>query len=280
MAVSSQAITQQKDLALLGQPTVLFEAIQTAAAIVPLSEIEAAEEELSTLTVETDEDSRRATALAGKFSGWSSRISDYWKGLGKPYYERYKMFGRAASDGVVISGDTPVTIVGSTRLDNGKLAAESKNREFLRQQKERDRKRQESLNKAVESDVKSLNDRIADAADNGDMATARELIAERDMVANVPVIMTQKPDIGDAAQGTKVEWSLVPKTGLMDLIKAVADGTVPLYHEVTVKGETEMRALFDLSSVVANQNVRAMGMNLNWPGIVTKEDVSLRTRKS
>ncbi len=276
----NKAITQQNDLALLGQPTVLFEAIQAAAEIVPLADIEAAEEELSKLVVETEEDCQRATALAGKFSGWGSRISDYWKGLGKPYFERYKMFGRAASDGVVIAGENPATIVGSTRMDNGKIAAESKVRAYVKLKKEREIVRQERITKAVESDVKSISQRIEDAFDNGNTVLARELMAERDMVSTVPVIMTQKADIGGAAQGTKVNWSLKPNTGLMEIIKAVAAGTVPLYHEVTVKGEKEMRPILELNEVVANQQVRAMGMNLNWPGIVTEEDVTLRTRKS
>ena len=45
------------------------------------------------------------------------------------------------------------------------------------------------------------------------------------------------------------------------------------------QGREEMRPLFLINEVVMNQATRAMGKNLNWPGVVLEDDITLRTRK-
>lgn len=270
-------ISEPNELAVIGQAETAAVILREAAALAPNAEIVQAEINLANLVVDTEEQSQAATALAGRFSGWSTKIETYWKGLGRPDYDRYKLFNRMASEGIKIEG---MEIPGTDRLNQAKCAAESKVRAFLHEKKQRDAKRQEALNRAVASDVQTIDRRIEAAADSGNMAAVRELRREREMTAQAPVIVAPPVNIGGAAQSEVVKWSIAPDTGLMDLVKAVAAGAVPLYHEVSLKGgHKEMRPLFLVNEVVLNQKARSMGKNLHYPGVVLEDDINLRTRK-
>ena len=174
-----EPVTNVKELAVIGPPDTTIAVLRDAALIAPIDAVVAAEMEVAGLVVETEEQSRIATALAGRFSGWSSRIQTYFKGLGKPYYDRYKIFNRIASDGVKAEG---VEIPGSDRLNKSKTAIEAKVRAFIQKSKAQAAQRQQAINRAVASDVKTLNNRIAELFDNGCVADARKLMAERDVV--------------------------------------------------------------------------------------------------
>ena len=269
-------VTEPKELAVIGPPDTTIAVLHSAALIAPIYTVLQAEKEVAELKVETEEQSREATALAGRFSGWSSKIEAYFKGLGKPHYDRYKIFNRLASEGVK---SLDVEIPGADRLNKSKIAAEAKVRAFIQASKKQTAQRQEAINRAIASDVRSIDQQIADLFDSGKPAEARKLAAEREIISQTPVVIAAPVDIGGAAVGETVKWSIAPDTGLMDLVKAVAAGTVPLYREVTVKGVKEMRPIFIVNEVVMNQATRAMGKNLNWPGVVLEDDISLRTRK-
>jgi hypothetical protein len=137
-----------------------------------------------------------------------------------------------------------------------KVQAYAKEQERIRLEKAREEAA--AARKAAEE--QRLQDAIA-AEEAGEKAEAEQILNE--VVMPAPSIV-QVPQVKAAGQVTKTTYS-AQVTNLMQLVKAVAAGTVPLQ---ALKADEPF----------LNSQARAFRQGLNYPGIVVKENTSTHFR--
>lgn len=249
--------------------------IATMAALVPVADVVALEKIAEECRIESDEDLDVAVARAGRALGWADKLAKAWEPRKQFFWTRYKAINAAIDSGVELNG---ATVVGASRLKKIRDKFEAAAKQYARSRESDAARKQKIMDGMVSSGKKEIEDTIEDAAARGDMQTVREL--RRDLEAVQPVVIMERPlDVQGAAVSEPCIWKLEDEAGMMALVKAVASGQVPLYHNIKVKGEEQRRCLFDLSDPVVNQSVRKMGMGLGWPGIRIEKDMKFAIEK-
>jgi len=231
----------------------------------------------SSLLITTDEELQDATDRAFRLSRTQEKLLKFWAGPKEYYYRRYKTVMSLTENGIPEKG-----VVGSSRLDAVRKLFDDAVRKFHRARKEETLRRQESINRAYREDSAEVERRAREAALQGDMKKAREIKAEAEsLAAGVATIIPRPIEVSGMSLGESCKGSVDSPEDMMRLVKAVADGTVPLFHKMQARGgggEVD-RCIFEVSTPVLNQKVRELGKSLNYPGVTVREDISISVRK-
>lgn len=243
--------------------------ITEAANTVPVADVIALEALADSCKIKTDEDVDVAIARAGRALKWADSLAKFWDPIKEFHFRRYKTINAAIDDGVELNG---TVVVGKKRLIDIRIKFEKAVGDYKRDRDKQTARRQEALDKSVSQDQKEISSRMQEAAARGDMGAARDL--KRELATVQPVVIMDRPlEVAGAAVSEPCIWKIAEEGGMMALVKAVAAGTVPLYHTIRGKGGEEQRCIFDISEPVMNQTVRKLGENLNWPGVEVSKDL-------
>lgn len=143
----------------------------------------------------------------------------------------------------------------------------------LKWEKEAEEARAEA-EKAAAQLVKTAQREARKIAETGDIQRARQMIEEAKAIAALPAQIE--------ATAPKVEGIKVPEkwTGVcgdvMALVKAVAEGKIPLMHETRVKGVPQQECLFVVNQRILDQMADRQHEAFQWPGCTSKRDIEFR----
>lgn len=195
-------------------------------------------------------------------STWAAQVKEHWK----PVKSFWDTIHAAACDA---ERDTAPAI-GRIRTACDKAMKTWLNRkaEAARQRQAAIDRNTETLRRQTEKEAKSL-------AMDGKLEEAEALLQDS-IAMRSPIIMSEPPKL----DGTAIKPVWVPTvTDHMALIKAIADGRIPLMHTVTIKGKEEERPLLDISETVLKFYANKLGKQLNWPGVDVTADMSFAARR-
>lgn len=102
---------------------------------------------------------------------------------------------------------------------------------------------------------------------------AQDLLVQSQTPISVVIAANQKPAI--AGLGEAYPWGAVIEDP-MELIKAVADGRVPLIQEVIKKGVPEMKPIILIDESVVTYLAKRYEKDLNLPGCKAKQGLQFR----
>lgn len=104
----------------------------------------------------------------------------------------------------------------------------------------------------------------------GDMQAAREIEQQAELVMT-EVAVSEKPVVSGVTE-RKTTKPIV--TDLMLLIRAVADGTIPLTHSITLRGGAQAQAsILTVDPAVLAHYAKALGESAEIPGVEMKEEI-------
>jgi hypothetical protein len=234
--------------------------VRDAAAIVLKPALDSVAQVVEETEVTDEASANIITRAARQCATWADEITAFWTPHKEWYYRRYKAIHAVISTGATVNG---FTITGTGRLGEIRKAAEARLKLWRDQEKARIGRMQELIDAAALRDVTALREQAERLMAQGDMAGARAVREEISRQA-VPVVMQAPVRLEGAQVREPFSWKV---DSLMAVIQAVADGTVALNHNVTVRGKEDNRPLLIVDPVVLNQLVRKLGTEINIPGI-------------
>lgn len=249
-------------------------------AILPRTQVIKLKATVATLKVENEQDNQDAATLGATVASWTAKVEEFWEPWREWYFRRYKAVMTVTQNGMK---EDSRHLTGTLELAEVRKQIEFLMRGYkIRRDKDK-AARQASLDRMVESSKEEIDSQVRKLMLEGDMGAARTLRAQSANLQPVQ-IMHQEQKLDGAGMREPYKWTVETgeggEEGLMKIIRAIAAGDVPLYHNITVKGKPERRALLELSQVVLNHKVRELGPELHIPGIAVEKDIKFSYSKT
>jgi hypothetical protein len=211
--------------------------------------------------IEDEEEEARVSGYMRQVATWNALVTSSWK--------PYKQFWDKIHEACCAAEKETAPAIGRI-----KTRCEAAMKIWLQRKDEARRERQRLLDQQAELDRKKQAAEAKRAALSGDMEKAESLMKSSETL-RAPVIMAAPTKL----EGTSIKPTWVPEADVLTLLKAVADGRLPLMHEVVVKGKTEVLPLFLVNEVALKYMANKMGEQLNWPGVTVKKEIGFSTRR-
>jgi hypothetical protein len=114
----------------------------------------------------------------------------------------------------------------------------------------------------------------------GRIAEAKELEATAGMITTDVVLPDAKPQVEGMNERWKLKGELIPGTGLMQLVTAIAEGNYSLMQTIEVAGQRIEVPILEINPVVVKYWVEKLGEDANIPGVRVVPDVNFAHRRS
>lgn len=238
--------------------------IDTIRAKLPMQQIDRTEMIVSSkdFRIENEEGKSVVNDYMRDTATWSAQVTSYWEPVKKFWHSIHAAACAAEKDTAPAIGRIRAACDKAMKdyIHREKLAADSRQRIMAQNT--------EYMRKQAEKEARA-------AALRGDTDQAEAMFTS---AANMrtPVIMSSEPKL----DGTAIkEKFVVTVDDPMALIKAIADGRIPLMHEVMVKGKAEERPLVEFSDSILQYYGSKLGKQFTWPGIKVTEDIGFAVKK-
>lgn len=195
-------------------------------------------------------------------STWSAAVTTAWKPVKDFFFSIHKEACNAERE----------TAPAITKI---RTACDAAMKDWFKRKEAAARKRQLDVDRNTEFLRKQTLKTAQSMALDGNVEQAEILMAEAASL-RAPVLMVAETKL----DGTSIKPTWIPKvTDQMALIKAIADGRVPLMHTVEVRGKEEVRPLVEFSEQVLKYYAAKLGKQLSWPGVEVESDISFAAKR-
>jgi hypothetical protein len=195
-------------------------------------------------------------------STWADKVANFWK----PYKNYFHVLHKAACDAEAQTAPA---------IANIRKACDKAMKEWIRHKEAEARAKQKYIESMNEKLRKSTEAEARKAVLNGDVSKAEQLYAEANSMRS-PVLIQEPTKLDGTA--IKDVWR-AEVTDPMALIKAVAEGRIPLMQSVKIKGKDQEVPLLVINETVLNFFAGKLGATLDWPGVEVKKDLAFAARK-
>lgn len=153
--------------------------------------------------------------------------------------------------------------------------ATSAMRKWDQEQEDIRRKAEIELQRNLDADRRQAEQEAASLLAKGMIRDATQKQAAADAIPQSVSLPSTVPQVKGIA---KVQRWTAEVTDMAALVKAVAEGKVPLYHEIPVRGFMKKVCVFDPNAVLMGHYATSLQDNFRWPGVKVGRGASYSTR--
>jgi len=211
--------------------------------------------------IEDEEGEAQVVGYMRDTSTWTKKVEEAWKPIKGLFFSVHK----ASCDS---EKET------APEIEKIRRSCDTALKDWIKRKEAAARKRQAELERTTEFLRTQTLKQAQILALDGKIDESERMMQDA-VELRAPVIMTAETKFEGVS--TKPKW--VPTvTDRMALIKAIADGRVPLMHTVEVRGKEEERPLILFDEVVLRYYAGKLGKQLDWPGVEVESDMSFAAK--